>query len=440
MSALKQRIADLEVLIPYGLERMLSLLDIVETDTVPTAAIPIGASSPRILINPEFVQEHCQEDICLGALILHELHHLLLGHTRVFPRTTTLHNIAFDAIINAMICRQEPKYKLFFQKYYPETKFPECLLRPPECFPKPYVPHPDIPSDVQKIIKELYYTNRTSFYDVFELICRYTTIIQLEHTLIGNHGTDGRGFEKHDDPALFEAIRAIVEEWPLPPFPIKGRSLADTFMRKSFTYEERKTPEKTIVQAIMRLKPDQGENQGVGQGYIDKQTQQIWPNFRDRKTFAMMQTGIQPLLFQGKTPHRETLTPVSIYVDVSGSMNPYISHVSNAVISCSQYLNEDIFLFSTKISSIHINEFQKGSYNTTSGTDITAVAKHIHENKVKTAVILTDGFVGPVPKQYLKACRNAAIQVILTEDGYKDDLIPIANEIYTLGAPNENHR
>ena len=91
MSALRNRIADLEVLIPYGLEKILSLLDIVETDTIPTAAIPIGATSPRILINPKFVQEHCKEDICLGALLLHELHHLLLGHTRVFPRTSILY-------------------------------------------------------------------------------------------------------------------------------------------------------------------------------------------------------------------------------------------------------------------------------------------------------------------------------------------------------------
>ena len=435
MSSLKKRIADLEVLIPYGLEKMLSLLDIIETDTVPTAAIPVGASSPRILINPEFVREHCQEDICLGALILHELHHVLLGHTRVFPRTTTIHNIAFDAIINAMICRQEPKYKIFFQRYYPKNTFPECLLRPPDCFPKAYEENEELSSDVQKIIKELYYTNLTSFYDVFELICRYTTIIKLDHNLIGNHDSDKRGFERHDDPALFDAIRAIVEEWPLPPFPIKGRSLADSFMKRAFRYEEQNTPEKTIVQAIMRLKPDHGEQNGSGHGYIDTQTQQAWPNFRDRKTFAMMQTGIQPLLFQGNTPQQESINPISIYVDVSGSMNPYIADVSNAVISCKQYLREDIFLFSTKIAPTNIHDFRKGTYKTTNGTDIAAVAKHIHENKITKAIILTDGFVGPVPKQYLKTCRNAAIQIILTQDGYKDDLLPIANEIYTLGAP-----
>lgn len=440
MSSLRNRIANLEVLIPYGLERMLSLLDIVETDTIPTAAIPIGASSPRILINPAFVQEHCTKDICLGALILHELHHLLLGHTRVFPRPTKRHNIAFDAIINAMICRQEPKYKQFFQQYYSEDTFPECLLRPPKCFPQPYTPHPNLPGDVQKIIQELYYTSRTSFYDVFDLICRYLTVIEIECDLLGNHDEDKRGFEKHDDPALFGAIRAIVEEWPLPPFPIKGRSLADTFMSRSFQYEERNTPEQTIKQAIMKLLPDEAEPKGAGHGYIDRHTQQVWPNFRDRKTFAMIQTGLRPLLFQGTTPHREKHTPVSIYIDVSGSMNPYIAHVSNAVISCSQYLNEELFLFSTKISTINIHEFRKGSYNTTNGTDIAAVARHIHENKIQTAVILTDGFVGPVPKKYLHTCRNTAIQIILTQDGYRDDLLPIANEIYTLGAPHENHR
>lgn len=440
MSSLATRIANLDILIPYGLERLLSLLDIVETDSIPTAAIPIGSSIPKILINPQFVQEHCQDDLCLGALILHELHHLLLGHTRIFRRVTSLHNIAFDAIINGMICRQEPKYKLLFQNLYAETTFPECILRPPSCFPNPYVPHPDLPSDVQKIIKELYYTNINSFYDVFELISQYITLIKIDTTLLGNHQKDIRGFEQHDDPTLFEAIRSIVEEWPLPPVPIKGRSLSQHLVKKSFRYEEVDTPEKTIVRAIMRLIPKEGEKHGMGHGMIDKPTQQVWPNFRDRKSFAMMQSGIRPLLFSGTTPHKEKLTPVSLYLDVSGSMHPYIEDVSNAVISCAQFLSEDIFLFSTKIVPINIHEFRKGNYDTTNGTDIDVVARHIHENGIRTAVILTDGFVGPVPSPYQQSCKDASIQVILTQDGYKDDLLPIANEFYTLGAPYVHNR
>ena len=37
-------------------------------------------------------------------LILHELYHVILGHTRLFSRVSPIDNIVFDAVINSMLC------------------------------------------------------------------------------------------------------------------------------------------------------------------------------------------------------------------------------------------------------------------------------------------------------------------------------------------------
>src|SRR6185436_8240543 len=107
-------------------------LDIVETDAVPTAAVECRVQ-PRLRINPGFVDAHAATPERLLMLVMHELHHVLLGHTRLFPRVTPADNVIFDAVINALLCRMFPKreHTSFFTEFYSDAHFPECLLRPP---------------------------------------------------------------------------------------------------------------------------------------------------------------------------------------------------------------------------------------------------------------------------------------------------------------------
>ena len=56
-SALSDRILDTFPSGAYALSGLLRLMDIVETTTIPTAAVECRAR-PRMLINPEFVAQH----------------------------------------------------------------------------------------------------------------------------------------------------------------------------------------------------------------------------------------------------------------------------------------------------------------------------------------------------------------------------------------------
>ena len=116
----------------YALSGLLRLVDIVETDEVPTAAVECRVQ-PRLLVNPKFVEKHAETPEKLLMLVMHELHHVLLGHTTLFPTATPVQNFVFDCVINALISRMfpQPDHLRFLTGYYSDQKFPECLLRPP---------------------------------------------------------------------------------------------------------------------------------------------------------------------------------------------------------------------------------------------------------------------------------------------------------------------
>ena len=107
-------------------------------------------------------------------LVLHELYHIILGHTRLFPRVTQLHNIAFDAIINSMLCHQfkDPVYLEFFQKINSWKRFPARLLRPPEGWPEKAESLPKGASEEEALILNRLYGKKTetvTYHEVLEL-------------------------------------------------------------------------------------------------------------------------------------------------------------------------------------------------------------------------------------------------------------------------------
>ena len=125
-STLAERILDAFPGGSYALAGLLRLLDIVETESVPTAAVECRMQ-PRLLINPKFVQAHASTPEKLMMLVMHELHHVLLGHTTLFPRNTRVQNFVFDAVINGIVCRMFPgaQYTAFFSDFYSADRFPE---------------------------------------------------------------------------------------------------------------------------------------------------------------------------------------------------------------------------------------------------------------------------------------------------------------------------
>jgi len=453
------RIQNMIAAMPYGLEKMLSLMDIEESTSVKTACVPIGGR-PKIVINPEYVEEHCDTDEKLYMLIQHELHHVLLGHTRLFKRTTMQHNIAFDAIINAMLCRSkpEPEWTALFRESYAPDEFPECLLRPPNNFPKRPIFPEAMPENVQEVIKSIYYSQHGTFFDVFALLVKIIQVTipkdispgelgdllgnggfglspdsDLTADLLGNHDEDERGLESQDDPDLFDIVRQIVEEWPQPPFPIAGRSLNDVL-------KERIVPQVDASRLVMRQMTDailasivaKGNEKG---GLVDveyERYQQFLPS-RDRRAFAMQQVGgLVPMYITDMPKEIRTRNEVAVYIDVSGSMMDYPRYLIRAIQAVQRRLNVRTFVFSTQIQEVELKDVDKPRYHTTGGTSGMAVWRHIKHHEFKSVVVLTDGYVGKVESRYLELKRLVNIQFLITPNGGKDDVESIATRCQML--------
>ena len=103
-AAIRERIFNVLPAASYQMEKLFGLFDIEFSDVTETACVECR-TTPRLLLNKGFLDEYCRDDGDLFLLILHELYHVILGHTRLFPRVAPIDNIVFDAVINSMLCR-----------------------------------------------------------------------------------------------------------------------------------------------------------------------------------------------------------------------------------------------------------------------------------------------------------------------------------------------
>jgi len=140
------------------------------------------------------------------------------------------------------------------------------------------------------------------------------------------------------------------------------------------------------------------------------------PSF-DRRSVVLSSLGATPLLYSGSvTVKRRRLVgeKVHIYLDVSGSIGDLKGALYGAVLDCREFVWPTIHLFSTEVSEVTFDELRRGVCRTTGGNDIACVAAHMRENKVRRAVLITDGFVGAPGGQDREALAAASLGVALT--------------------------
>lgn len=440
-SSLADRILDCFPSGSYALGALLRLLDIVETDEVSTAAVECRVQ-PRLLINPSFVAQHADTPEKLLMLVMHELHHVLLGHTTFFGTTTPVKNFVFDAVINGLICRMFPqeRYTAFLTDYYDSASFPECLLRPPPQWPRGYATPAalrDFPKGIRTTIeglhRALYSDGGATYKEVFDVLP-----IQLvdcgvgDVPLLGDHSekSASNGGVEERSPLLFDVVRGIVEQWPQPPDPIQGRSLAD-ILRSNTIERVRQPSARAVLRGLIRrisTSGAYGRRRVVGAFRFD--TQQPLPNF-DRRTSVLRALGHAPLLHSGTVAVRRMIRSgerVHIYVDVSGSMDAVKGPLYGAVHDCLSDVHPRIHLFSTAIADISPAELGRGICRTTGGTDIACVAEHMARERITRALIVTDGFVGSPRGAHLATLTHASLAVAYFGDNTStSNLAAVAN-------------
>lgn len=457
--SLEERIVSCLPAATFEMDTLCRLAGILPSTEVETAAVSCE-TRPRLLVNPEFVAEHCQYDEHLFLLVMHELYHVILGHTGLYPRPTLAHNIAFDAVINAGLCRDFPgaEYRGFFEAINPADTFPGLLLRPPEGWPHSPTFEVAGPPGTSQVLRDLYPPGDALDEDSHDRMPTYQRILDLlagdqsksresgeedSPFLLGNHSDPAEDENAMKDATFSEIVRQIVAQWPPPPFPLGGRDIGgrtrqwqralgpcSRAARKEFANILRRVlgPRPGRLQRRVRRKTQQ--NAGLG----------VLPNPRDRLRPARRLLGAESLLWQQQDdlPARVPDDPGTalVYLDVSGSMNTLVRHLLSLLEPYARKGQAQIFQFSTIVEPLSTRDLVAGRIETTGGTDISPVFEHLlAQPKVKRALILTDGYTGSgrLHLAHRLRERNIALHIALpAEAAWLEDLRPLATSMTVL--------
>ena len=387
------------------------LVDDKETET---AAVTC-TSRPELLLNKQFIDKYCKTDEHLFMLVMHELYHIVLGHTQLFKRHTMIDNIAFDAIINATLCRNFPgdEYTSFFKGTNTDESFPGCILRPiGDKTPAKYIP----------ILKRLYYTETGTYYEVYECIAQEMKDAikngKSKFVLLGNHNDDN---DDMTNPLLNEMFDDIVSEWP------------DGSMKDKRTLGGELEDKKTEIAKAERRKEIKMRRlllkAGVLNGNVSKSAVSIQPtqeevtsfvpDYKDRTLLAKSITYGQPLLYNSSLNNykavRESNIQTLVYLDVSGSVENDIKKIIPLLLR--PYKNKEcaLFVFSTVVAPVSYKDFIEGKYKSTGRTHIDCIFEHYFSLPKKTRnkkiLVLTDGYTGKVKDEYCRKIKEDKIEI-----------------------------
>ena len=391
--------------------KLLQLLSIETTDAVPTAAVTVGARS-RMLINPAFVAERCRTDAHLSMLVMHELYHVLLGHTRMYRRPTLAANWAFDCIINAQLCRLYPDVE--FTSFFSAGAAPEglwSLIGPPAGWPASPRYAPGALGDVHR---HLYDDAGATTADLFALLDRVAVALDVDGAgrLLGNHDDEAEGDDPlHADPDLMAEARRIVARWPM----VERRGGVDDGGAPTWERNDlrRHGAARRAVRELLRAAAFGTDGGPWVRSATETEAFTPLPQAGDRRAHLQRLMGTEPLWWQGLLLQdgRQAAGQVAVYLDVSGSMASWLPVLLEALTESAAMVRWPLFGFSTEVHPVTRAELAAGRFRSTGGTHIACVARHLVESCVPRAVVITDGDVQEIPSALADRLRRAKPRV-----------------------------
>ncbi|MCY3853322.1 MAG: hypothetical protein OXG03_07115 [Gammaproteobacteria bacterium] len=444
MNMLERQILDCFPSGKYALTSLLRLVDIVESDHVATASVECG-NQPRLRINPTFVKQHAETPEKLLMLVMHELHHVLLGHTRLYEKITPIDNFVFDCVINAMLSRMlpQPEYLRLLTDFYSDKKFPECLLRPasaknPERAQSIPMAIQAFPQDTRKFWEELYkslYSETGVSYDEIRnaLALRLYEDTVSAIPLLGEHfedGEDGHADETGSSP-LIDILMETAETWPKPG---RGQSWAELVQQAKVDLRPvpgNRSVLRNLLARLGRHRSDRGSSTASDAKWSPPTP---LPSL-NRRAAVLRALGVQPMFHPGEAKHlRRTRTndKAHVYVDVSGSVTDVLPAIYGAVSDCRSWIHPVVHIFSTVVHDLAFQKLQSGQVDTTGGTNIACVAEHMATHKVSRACIITDGVMTEPESSHLETLRQARLGIALVGDNSRAWITEVADQMATL--------
>ena len=449
-----------------------------------TAAV-IDTKPYTLFFGRPFMQEWMKTAEDCVYVLAHELTHLILAHfsndiRELFTEKQLREdatNIILDCQVNATCYHSlgNPKYFEFIKRYYAKDQMPTCFFR------YDGVPPTD---ELKELHKQLYSINGITNKELVEGLMKWfeenqNTLKDHLKNLLGNHEnifkdhSDNSGpgslsdmtfsYAKDVQKALQDAIDELKDEGKWDDI---QKSLDEQAKKKQQKSQEGQknpsegTPENTSddnqggiaaghsntvrsrhiktvldkiefsnklnskMERVFVTSPSSRIDQAIEKFFPKKQARSPIPNFYDRRTVALHHSGHMPVFHNRKETGKPLIVPC--YVDVSGSQDHVLPYVIPVVSKKKRKIGNVVFCFSTILSPTPINEFSKGKFNTTMGTNFDPIAEHILKNHYKFALILTDGHAD-MSEHYQKELKKRNVRIKVGWTVPRPGVKPLAN-------------
>ena len=399
---------------PFACRALLKIVSVEFTDAVPTLAVTCDAE-PRLLVNLAFVATHCRTEQHVKAVICHEFLHVLLRHTDNADPSTAADHLALDAVINAIIHRElGPDYSDMMLTYYAKERGIHRLLRP------------WVKGEIERSKKggievrawQALYAGRLVADDVRYLACDLAAGGGLSAPVeryLGNHDD---GDDNTISPAVAEAIERALKSmngdgiWRLP----NARGVgAHAYMNRVTASNENVERWRRQTWAVLRrhLLPDPRAPR-TEQALAECHLPVLSPG--DRRSFARALWS--PLLPEAvwPSPRRISGGTAQIYLDVSGSMNAELPLIIGLLNRLGRHIRRPFWAFSNVVAPAVIRN-RRLEADTTGGTSMNCVLRHLVATRPSAAVVVTDGYIEHPDTRLLQKLAGVRLHVVVTRDG-----------------------
>jgi hypothetical protein len=426
----------------YNYEAFLNIVSIDFTDKVETLAITFG-EKPNMLVNINFIRQHCAIKEHLKALIFHELLHINLGYNIIFPddeEKTIIYNIAFDAIINSVIHKiKGEEYSSFMKSLYSKDGDISLILGP-------YDENLSTGSIVlDDLWRKLYKSDSVIYRDVIDLLEDKTKDLKNDIFLIGSHpigvpyisdsivktqAKNEIGEVKNQIPKIKDFLMNKLRSLCIND---KNLSRGDNLENnKNMGYSDdlndfKKSADKAktilswkikIYKSILRFLEDSKSRVKNSKGDYDFFSPVL--NNKDKRSFIKSMWNDNFVFSRWTTIKNIDSKQANVYIDLSGSMTHELPYIISVLFKLKMYIKNPFWAFSNKVEKAKF-EGNKLISKTTGGTSIIPVFEHIKEKKIKKAIIITDGYFEIYSDSHYKSIKpKSNILFILVPDSSED--------------------
>lgn len=412
---------------PLAVRGALRILSTEFTDKVPTLAVTLE-ENPRLLVNLDFMREHCETEAHVKACIAHEFLHVLLGHTERFREMTTIQNLALDTVINAVIHRTlGVEYSSFFSKLYAGQTGLGKLLRP--------MTEEEWQANRWRLVEFKIFDGALEgeSWDLEEVwVAVYRgklvadDILEIAEQLaaegkpvsgirfVGNHEPHDFRLPEKLQRALDECMRQMNGDgiWRSP----KDRGVGTLGYETTFDAgrEDLELWKRRTFEVLRRcVVPDP-------RSILTERAERAYrlPVLSPRDRRAFLRSMWSPVLPEAdwSSSFERPLGSANVYLDVSGSMNQEMPVVIALLANLRRAIRMPFWAFSDSVEPATIKNGRLVT-KTTGGTSMECVIRHLAKTRPAAAVVVTDGYIEKLEPSLMKSVAGIRIHAILTRDG-----------------------